>query len=461
MGKMARSRKWILAGLGFLLVALCLAALALGDLRKNTIAFESIFFTAFFLYGITCWLVLQSESINPGILVGILVLGGVMLSILVFTRPTLSDDMYRYIWDGRVQAHNISPYRYPPNAPELAFLRDPQIYNSINRKPSVTVYPPAAEAAFALLWRIWPDNIHWFQAVMALGALLAGLLLAGLLRDLGRSPGRVLLFLWSPLLLFETAHSAHVDGLVLPLLVGAWWARLRERDGLVGFLLGIAAAVKLYPALLLPFLWRPQHPVGRWKMPLSFFGALVLFYLPYTLTSGSRVLGYLPNYFQEIFNQSPLVYVLNYLLSLTRLNLPGGLTLLTLSIIAVLAFWAILHPAMNGETALRRCLWPIGVFTLLSQDLFPWYMLWLLPLVAIFLETRVVRMGTLRMPRLDAWTGWWLFCGLVGLTYVSFVPTVPFALLIIGVLVEFIPLYIFLLLGSFAFPWKKTSTPSE
>ena len=461
MGKIVRYRKWILGGLGFLLIVLCLAAFALGDLRKNTIPFEWIFFAAFFLYGMAGWMVLQAETTSPGILAGIFVLGGVMLTSLVFTRPSLSDDMYRYIWDGRVQAHGISPYRYAPNAPELAFLRDPQIYNSINRKPVVTVYPPAAEAAFALLWRIWPDNTHMFQAAMAGGALLAGILLMGLLRDLGRSTGRVLLFLWSPLLLFETAHSAHVDGLVLPLLVGAWWARVRDEDGWTGFLLGAATAVKFYPVLLLPFLWRPQHPKGRWSMPLAFFGALAGFYLPYLVTSGSQVVGYLPKYFQEVFNQSPLVYLLNYILRIGRLNLPGGLTLLTLGIIAVLAIWAVIHPAADGETALRRCIWPIGVFTLLSQDLFPWYMLWLLPLVAIFLETSVNRMGTLRLPRMDAWTGWWLFCGLIGLTYVSFVPTLPLALLILGLLLEFIPLYIFLLLGWSKPPWKKTDRLPE
>ncbi len=157
--------------------------------------------------------------------------------------------MYRYVWDGRVQAQGISPYLYPPNASELSYLRDKDVYPSINRKGVVTVYPPAAEASYATLWRILPDNIHWFQITMAVGGLLAGILLVGLLRDLGRSPERVLIYLWSPLLAFETAHSAHVDGLILPFLVGAWWARVRDRDNRVGILLGIATAMKFYPAL--------------------------------------------------------------------------------------------------------------------------------------------------------------------------------------------------------------------
>lgn len=455
------SVNWRLAGLGFLLIGLCLAALALGDLRKHPYLFVLIFFTGFAVYAAACFLILQSANIDRLSLCGIFALAAGMLGILVFTRPALSDDMYRYVWDGRVQAHGISPYRYPPNAPELAFLRDQQIYPSINRKPVVTIYPPAAEAVYYLLWSILPDNIHWFQVVMAAGGLLAGILLVGLLRDLGRSPGRVLLFLWSPLLIFETAASAHVDSLVLPLLVGAWWARLREHDGWVGFLLGVATAIKLYPALLLPFLWHPKHPKGRWRMPLAFAGAVGLFYFPYLLTSGSRVLGYLPNYFQELSDVSPLVYALQNILSALKINLPGGLILFPLISIAVLAVWSVFHPVADGEAAIRRCIWPIGVFTLLSQDLFAWYMLWLLPLVAIFLEPGGKQIGILRLPSGNAWTGWWLFCGLIGLIYFSYNPGLPVPLLVLGVLVEFVPLYFFLIRAAKNFPWKKTLIPPE
>ena len=187
MQKLDRSGKWLLAGLGFLLIGLCLAALSLGNLRSHQYIFVLIFFAAFILYAIACLLILPLEKIDRVSLVGIFALAAGMLVSLVFTQPALSDDMYRYIWDGRVQAHGISPYLYPPKAPELAFLRDTQIYPWINRKPVVTVYPPAAEATFFLLWSIVPDNIHWFQVVMAGGAVMAGLLLTGLLHDLGRS----------------------------------------------------------------------------------------------------------------------------------------------------------------------------------------------------------------------------------------------------------------------------------
>jgi len=350
--------------------------------------------------------------------------------------------MYRYVWDGRVQAQGISPYRYSPNAPELVHLRDTEIYPSINRKSVVTVYPPAAEAVYALLWRIVPDNYHWFQFVMSLGALSAGWLLTGLLRDLNLSPARAFIYIGSPLLAFEIAHSAHIDGLVLPLLVGAWWARVRERDGWVGVLIGVATAIKFFPALLLPFLWRPQHPKGRWAMPLTFLLTITAFYLPYIYISGSDVLGFLPRYFKETFNVSPFVSGLKNVLWSLGWHAPNRMMIVSLGLIAVFALWAILKPAPDAITAIKRCILPISVVTLLSQNLFSWYMLWLLPLIAIFIVPSNKRWMSFTLPSLDSWTGWWLFCGLIALSYTFFVDWMPVKTAIYA---QFLPLYAILL----------------
>jgi alpha-1,6-mannosyltransferase len=413
-------------------------ALYLQDLRARTLGFELAFLIAFGLYAWATILALKSKSLSPRETLMTFGLAAIMQALLVFTPPTLSDDMYRYVWDGRVQANGISPYRYPPDSPHLAQLTDQTIWVHINRKPAVTIYPPAAEMAFAVLWRVWPDNVRWFQVATAAGGLLAGGLLVGLLRALQRSTSRVLIYLWSPLLAFETAHAAHVDGLMLPLLVGAWWARVRERDGLTGVLLALATAMKLYPALLFPALWRPNHPRGRWKMPLAFILTLAVCYAPYVAASGTQVLGFLPSYLHEQFNLGPLVSGL--ITGFKHLGIASfqGILWLTLAGLALAGLWMVFHPAVNGESAVRRCIWLIGSFTLLNQDLFSWYMLWVLPLTAIFLQLE----GNPRLKfsglRLDAWTGWWLFCGLAALSYAFFLKWKPVPA---AIWAQFIPLY--------------------
>ena len=73
-----------------------------------------------------------------------------MRAITFAAPPLLSSDMYRYVWDGRVQLAGINPYRYLPDAPELAFLRDAAVFPHINRADyAPTIYPPAAEMLYA------------------------------------------------------------------------------------------------------------------------------------------------------------------------------------------------------------------------------------------------------------------------------------------------------------------------
>lgn len=424
-----------LAALGFASIFPYAYALHLPSLRAHTVEFEFAFFAAFGLYLAAVALVLHPGRPASAKVVAV-VLGFAIAyrSLLVFSPPSLSDDMYRYVWDGRVQANQVNPYVYPPNAPELSHLRDDAVWPLINRKVAVTVYPGGAELTYAALWRLWPDNVRWFQIVMASGGLVAGVILIWLLKALGRPPHLVLIYLWNPLVVFETAHSAHVDGLVLPLLVGAWLARAKERDILVGLLLGAATALKLYPAVLLPALWRPSRAprgfLAASAMPLAFAAVLASSYIPY-ISQGLGVVGFLPTYLNERFNGSPVAVLLDVAERAPR-ELDPVRTWAAPAVLIIITLVFVARPVSNAEQAIRRCAWPIGAFILTTQNLHPWYALWLVPLLALYV--RPGRMGL----RLDAWTGWLLFSGLVALAYTFFVNLEPVPWVRY---VEFLPLY--------------------
>ncbi len=427
----------LLFGLGLLSCLPYLYALGLGNLRDDTPGFLAVYLTAFALYWVAVGVVLRLSSDSGEQGWALIIFVPALLSlILLFSSPALSDDMFRYVWDGRVQDAGISPYAYPPEADELRDLRDPVIWRQINRKWAVTVYPPGAEMIWALLWELFPDSVLAFKSASVVGGLLGGWLLIRLLRAMGRPAWQALIFLWNPLIIFELAHSGHLDGLVLPLLLGAYLARWRKRDWLVGVTLGAATLLKFYPAVLLPVLWRPRQR-NWWVLPLTFALTVCVGYLPY-LSAGEGVIGFLPRYFGEQFN-SGLAAVIHQLAEILTDETDLVANVVLFGGLALMGLIFVVRPAATPEQAVRRCLWPMGYFALLTHNLMPWYLLWMLPLLALEL-----RPGRFLGLRIDGPTGWLAFTGLVTLSYTFFIDwkSLPWV-----VWVEYVPLYLLLFAG--------------
>ncbi len=443
---MLRHRLSILVGLGLASLALYGVVARIPNLRRAIPAFEVVYFALFALYLVAIVLVLAWEHAadsSPRSLRGALltiVLGGVAFRMLLLpTAPTLSDDMYRYVWDGRVQAAGISPYRYPPNAPDLIQLRlsDRTIWPNINRKSAVTIYPPAAQLAFRGIYAVVPDSITWTKVAMTLAELATLALLAVWLRQRHLSPLRIVVLAWSPLAVFEIAGHGHMDALVLLPLTGALLVRERRQTGWLGFCLGLATLLKLYPALWLPALWTRRD----WKAPLAFASTVAAGYVLF-LGNGGSVLGFLPNYLDERFNGGPADWLAVAAQWLMQLDKPpyGAMQLVQFGVLIGLSAWFVWRPAGSADQARQRVWLIMAAVVLLSQNLFSWYLLAILPLLVVDLQRG--RWGL----RFDAATGWLLFTGLVALSYIYFIHRQPQAW---AIGLQYVPLLIFLLVP----PW--------
>ena len=187
----------------------------------------------------------------------------VMRVVLIANPMMLSSDIYRYVWDGRVQAAGINPYRFIPADPALTALRDTAIYPNINRRTYArTIYPPAAQAVFAIVGRISQTVIAMKLAMLAF-EVIAVLCLLRLL-SLARLPAeRVLIYAWNPLVLWSFACDGHVDAIAVGLLAVALLCRAERRFGAAGAFLAGAVLAKFLPIVVAPaFLrggtfWRP------------------------------------------------------------------------------------------------------------------------------------------------------------------------------------------------------------
>jgi alpha-1,6-mannosyltransferase len=207
--------------------------------------------------------------------------------VLLFD-PFLSSDIYRYIWDGRVQAAGFNPYRYVPAHEALAFLRDGTIFPNINRVDSaVTIYPPVAQFFFLVVTRIGENVTVMRLALLGCEAVTVALIML-LLRRMGRPVTRVTAYLWHPLPLWEIASSGHVDALMIALMMLGLWIALTGHALRGAVVIAFSVLVKPIVAPVLAGIWRPWDL----KMPLIVIATIALCYLPY-LSVGSGVLGFL------------------------------------------------------------------------------------------------------------------------------------------------------------------------
>jgi hypothetical protein len=219
----------------------------------------------------------------------------VMRAALITSPMLLSSDIYRYVWDGRVQAQGINPYRYIPADPALAALRDTAIYPNINRRSYArTIYPPAAQVVFALVGRISQTVIAMKLAMLAFETI-AVLCLMRLL-SLARLPlERVLIYAWNPLVLWSFACDGHVDAIAIGLLGLALLFRAERREGIAGAFLAGAVLVKFLPLVVAPAFVRGG---SFWKPALAGLAVILGLYALYA-SAGPHVLGFLSSYDAE------------------------------------------------------------------------------------------------------------------------------------------------------------------
>jgi alpha-1,6-mannosyltransferase len=343
-------------------------------------------------FGFAVWWTFQRKKFPANTLLIILIGGALFRLILVpLDPPRLSTDIYRYIWDGRLQGAGINPYLYVPVDPRLAELRDDSIYPNINRREYAhTIYPPVAQIFFFVVTRV-TQSIPGFKGVLVLLDLVTVGLVVATLRAIGQPAERVIAYAWHPLPIFEFGGAGHIDALMICFIAFALFARAHQKFGIAGFALGAATLVKFIPVVLLPAIYK------RWdkKLPIAFTTTILVCYLPYVLGAGASVLGFLPQYAKEEGLENGARYyilvLIDYILGWCGVvhDLPPAIfTSIALACLGSIAIWAFYRqPPFGRENSETRDRWISSAFVLaltfstLLSPYYPWYYSW----IALFL----------------------------------------------------------------------------
>ncbi|HEY4404184.1 MAG TPA: glycosyltransferase family 87 protein [Xanthobacteraceae bacterium] len=376
---------WILAALAVALLVLSgvgAAALWRGD--HPTVGLIQLLQAP--LYGVAAWLVIARPITGRTALAGILLVG-LAMRLIVLPSPPASTDIYRYIWDGRVQAAGINPYRYLPADEALQALRDDAIYPRINRANyAPTIYPPAAQLVFLAATRISESPV-FMKAVMVGFEGLAVWAILQLLAARSLPASRVLLYAWHPLPLWEFAGNGHVDAMAIAFLLVAFVASDRRSPILAGIALAAGVLVKYFPAVTGPSIYKRWD----WRLPAAFAAALGVLYLPY-LGVGSRVFGFLGGYVaEEGFEQGSGIFL--WQLAGTVLPLPPHAFAFYFPLAAVVMAalgLAVLFRRSEPKADLAAAMLLAVAFMVLFSPHYPWYFAWLIPFVCIHPRAGVI-----------------------------------------------------------------------
>ena len=310
--------------------------------------------------------------------------------------PALSDDIYRFRWDGLLVANGVNPFQFRPDeliatgartaipqaqARSQVLPQLQELYRKINSPHYYSVYPPVCQFIFGTAARLFPTSNSGFALLLRLVILLAevgtaGLLLA-LLPALGALPERALRYLLHPLVIVELTGNLHFEGLLLFFTLLALWLLSRQRPVVSALALGLGVATKLLPLLALPLLvrrlgWRPAILYASIVV-----GTLLLLFSPFLSVALFINIGRSLNlYFRSFEFNASVYYLLRpigiWLTTYNQIAIIGPALALTSGLIGLLLAGRERCPQLLGLP--HTLLLMLTAYYALATTVHPWYL---------------------------------------------------------------------------------------
>lgn len=395
---------------------LLMGGIGLGyGVQQHTFGWIALYFGLAFL-GYFGWLLSEKGRSSWRFGLGLAL---ILRLLLVFTMPALSDDVYRFIWDGRLLANGLNPFSALPsdimssgtNIPGMT----PELFAELNSPNYYTIYPPFAQGTFWLAAYLSFSSVWGSTLVLKLILLVCEALglwaMLRLLRKWNLPEHRVLIYALNPLVIVEVVGNLHYEGAMVAFFMWAlvflsYGQGTEKKWGQAAFLWALSIVSKLLTLLFLPFLWSRL----RKKTALLFYaGVLLLVALSFApLLNSSFVNGFgesLDLYFRKFEFNASFYYLIRWIgyqwVGYNVIQTVGPK--LGLLAVAAIGIGGLLDKKTDWPSLMQRCLWAIMAYLLLATTVHPWYAI--LPL-ALSVFTRY------RFPLV--WTA------LIWLTYINY-----------------------------------------
>lgn len=336
----------------------------------------------FFLMGVTgaglvfCWPRFQSKTQGAFALLGLALL--VRLALLP-TAP--SDDIYRYLWEGKLIRHGVSPYAQTADATAVEPYRD-DYWAKMNHLDKKTAYPPLAELLFAGVGAVSYSTVALKVFFIGVDCLTITLLMLWLIRQ--KKPLRwVGFYAFNPVVLIAIAAEGHFDVLLVCAMVGALYCEAIGKQKWAWCLIGVAVQFKFMALLLVPFLWKRTG----WQATWPFAVALVVPCLPFVASLHELFLGL--NDFATTRSFNGFVYELLLLGTGSRTVANG----IVVALFGGLLAWRFFRKGGVKVPLFEDAIWIMGGLLVLAPTIHFWYLTWVIPFLVFRLSL-----------------AWWVFC---------------------------------------------------
>ncbi|MBX7153078.1 glycosyltransferase 87 family protein [bacterium] len=409
---------WILMILGIVMEIAFYALAHITDIRYQLPDLYYYFTHAFVIYVLVI-LYVKFFWGKSFLSVELIVAFGILFRLtMVFEQPVLSDDIYRYIWDGRVANIGINPYRYVPESDNLAGLRDRAVYKPMNHKEVHTIYPPLMQGIFQAT-TFFSQSVWAMKLMFLLFDIGIMIVIVSLLKHFDRALSWVLVYAWNPLAVLETGWSGHGEVVAVFFMILGLWFAVKYKPVAAAIMLALSFLAKYLAIIFLPFV---EDIRSRFKVlvaaVLVFAIIIVIGFLPFSSAQDYWFIGLqqytstwefnsffysnLYDFLKDFFINDPS----HYLFGIETDNKARLLTKLIFSVVLAAIFTGLYISyikksyTVQKQQIIKMAYILVGSLLLFSPTLHPWYLIWIIPLLCFYPN--------------PAWIG---FTGLITLSY--------------------------------------------
>jgi len=330
----------------------------------------------------------NSEDVDLGYYWGVL-----LRILLIASLPKLSDDIYRFIWDGRLLLNFEDPYKYLPVhhlGQGLTGITQ-GLYDQLNSPDYFTVYPPLNQVIFFISTLFSPGSVIWSVVILRVIMIVFELgnisLIRKLLKHYKLPQAYGLIYVLNPLVIFEVTGNLHFEGIMVYFLLMAIWQYEQGKLHRSAIFFGLSVATKFLPLIFLPLLLRKIGIKKTMIYGLIVVATLLVTFLPLINTAHIwAIRDSMELYFQKFEFNGSIYYLARWYGFETEghnIIAKSGKWMMYATM-ATIFLYSLISKMKDWP---RQMVWVWTLYLLFATTVHPWYVIPLLA-VAVFSKVR-------------------------------------------------------------------------